>query len=189
MKIDDYKKRVFKTAKLKVNSIAILAIIIMIGILAISLILGNPEYSVFILILIGIFSLILLVGVWKQLYYLFLHKINDDDQVVDLALEPYKISLKPYFDGGLFSKYGSSYLGVRILYRIGNKKYQLIYPFMKHDLSLYPENRYKVYHEISNKLNQVDNLKVSYLSNSKVIIDSTINIENMVFKIVKSYYK
>ncbi len=60
---------------------------------------------------------------------------------------------------------------------------------MKQDLSLYPENRYKGYHEINNKLNQVDNLKVSYLSNSKVIIDSTINIENMVFKIVKSYYK
>ena len=81
MKIDDYKKRVFKTANLKINSIAIFAIIIMIGILAISLILGNPEYSVFILTLIGIFSLILLVGVWKQLYYLFLHKIDDKWQL------------------------------------------------------------------------------------------------------------
>ncbi|HAX03013.1 MAG: hypothetical protein A2Y45_06230 [Tenericutes bacterium GWC2_34_14] len=189
MKIDDYKKRVFKTANLKVNIIAIFAIIIMIGILAIFLITGNPEYSVYILILIGIFSLILLVGVWKQLYYSFLHKINDDDQVVDLAIKPYKISLKPYFDRGLFSKYGSSYLGVRILYRIDDKKYQLIYPFMKQDLSLYPENRYKVYHEISNKLFQIENLKLSYLSNSKVIIDSTINIENMVFKIVNSCFK
>ncbi len=94
MKIDDYKKRVFKTANLKVNSIAIFAIIIMIVLLAIFLIFGNPEYSMHILILISFFSLILLVGVWKRLYYSFLHKINDDDQVVDLALEPYKISLK-----------------------------------------------------------------------------------------------
>lgn len=130
-----------------------------------------------------------MAGLWKQLYYLFIYRINDNDQVIHIQIEPYKIRLKSHFDSGLFSKYGSSYLGVDILYKVDNKKYQLIYPFLKQDLNLHPRNRHPVYHEILVKLSQIDNLKVSYLSCSKVIINSTINIENTVAKVIKSNYK
>ena len=120
---------------------------------------------------------------------MFIYRIDDTDQIIKIEIEPCKISLKPYFDSGLFSKFGSSYLGVKIQYKVDNKKHQLIYPFLKEDVNLYPRNRYTVYHEIIGKLSQIENLTVAYLRSSKVIMNSTTNIESIVSKVVKSNYK
>lgn len=186
MKTTDYKKRVYKNANVKNSIIAMIIASTALGALAIFFIFGDPKSSKYVILLMIIFILILLLGLWKQLYYLFIYRINDTDHIINIEIEPHKISLKPYFDGCLFSKYGSSYLGVKIQYKVDNKKHQLVYPFLKDDVNLYPRNRYKVYHEIIAKLSQIENLTVAYLRSSKVIINSTTNIESIVTKVVKS---
>lgn len=189
MNITDYKNRVYKKTNLKIGAIALIIITIVLGILAIFLILGDPNSFIFVVSFMIFLFLILMAGLWKQIYYLFIYRINDTDQIIRIEIEPYKISLKPYFDSGLFSKFGSSYLGVKIQYKLDNKKHQLIFPFLKEDVSLYPRNRYTVYQEIIGKLSQIENLTVAYLRSSKVIINSTTNIESIVTKVVKSNYK
>lgn len=90
------------------------------------LILDKPKSFGIIHYLMILLFVILLVGFWKQSYYLFLYKIKKSDQVVNYKIEPLNIKLKSYFQNGLYSKFSSNYLGVKIEFKINNQKKQII---------------------------------------------------------------
>jgi len=187
MEIIDFKNRVSKKANLKTGVISMIFIFFVLILLMMLLILDKPKSFGIIHYLMILLFVILLVGFWKQSYYLFLYKIKKSDQVVNYKIEPLNIKLKSYFQNGLYSKFSSNYLGVKIEFKINNQKKQIIYPFQNYDLSLSPSIRYKAIQEINRELTKIKQLEVSYLNNSGIVIDCTTNIDKMVKKITKSY--
>lgn len=185
MDIKAIKNRIYKRAQLKMSLVSMTILFFIIAILTSLLFFIKEDIKPLVIILITLLTVIFLTGLWKQIYYLFLHKINDNDMVTRITIEPHKFKLKAYFGENLWSKYSSNYLGLVIFFKIDNKTIKIIYPF-KNDLSLSASIRYKVVINILNKVSQIEKMDVSYLNSSKVIAECSINIERDIKKVYKS---
>jgi len=180
------KNRIYKRTQLKMSLILVIILFFILVILISLLFLIQKDIKPLVISLITLFTIIFLAGLWKQIYYLFLHKINDNDTITTTTIEPKKIKLKSYFGENLWSKYSSTYLGLVIYFKIDNKTIKIIYPF-KNDLSLSASIRYKVVINILNKVSQIEKMDVSYLNSSKVITKCSKDIERDIKKVYKSF--